>query len=323
MKKLLFFLMVLFLFLTANSSNVYAIKVSDIVNQPITYSDLTALKLLVREHKHFSSSDFRNLLRNYIGTKNTTPGGRQSILSLMKSTSSTIKSQHSICDKYRYYVKNDKIVRSKIAPICYSYNKITNPGHSGIATMLHFHNNGKVLAMLTYSILNNYPNIKKNINAYGKNWQTALWIASDRALFHTVYVILKYSNANVNITGISPFAINHGSCHYNKGRQADWLLWSCQTNFKIPHKWIENEPYVCQDLINAGGGVTTTMGTLLTTGFQASYIGGTLVFFSSSSGVETIPYYALALNSTPPYSKFDYMVFKILFKKSHLVHNLC
>ena len=307
MKKLLFFLMLFFF----TVSNAYAYKVSQIVKQPITNSDLSALKAMVKEHKHFSEADFRNLLRNYIGSVGTSislGNSNSNIFSMMKSkaVATVNNSGYSICDKYRYFVKNGKVERVKISPICYSYftGRQNKQSARQTATMLHFHYNGKALAMLVYNILNTYPNVKNNINSQGSNYQNALWIATDRGLFHTVYVILKYApKVNPDITGISNYFAANGSCVSNR-------LFQCSYNFIIPHKWINNDSYVCQDLINAGGGTyNDTYGTV-----YSGLFAGSLSFFQAD-GVQALPFDALRLNSINA-PAFDKIVFKKLFHET-------
>ena len=215
MKKLIIFTFLIFAFVFAGKANASGIVVGKITSKPVTPQELKTLGYLVfTRHDNFTVKDLRGLLRNYVGSNakvNTvSSGGFNSIGSAIK-TKSKIDKKH--CSNYQYLLVSGKVVKEKIDEICperasmrkrgfwgwynaYSYNYVNKPAY------------GKKLAMFVYKILKAFPDIWKNINAQGRHYQTALYIASARSEAHVVFLLLTDKYINPTITSISSGDIN-------------------------------------------------------------------------------------------------------------------
>lgn len=209
MKKLFIFTFLIFVFAFAGKASASNI-VNKITSKPITLQELKTLDYLVfTQHSHFTTKNLRGLLRNYVGSNaeiNTaSAGGFNQIGSTIKTAN---KINKKYCSKYQYLLVSGKVVKEKINEICperatmrkrgfsawynaYSYNYVNKPKH------------GKKLAMFVYKVLKAYPSIYNNINAQGRHYQTALYIASARSEAHVVYLLLTDKYINPAITTIS------------------------------------------------------------------------------------------------------------------------
>lgn len=246
----------MFLFLIAG--NVYALKISNIVDYPISYNDLAVINHMIKKHKRFSEADLRNLLRNYTGFSI----GRRIKSNTMNTLTNLMtggNSPHTICAKYIYFMQNDKIMKKKITPqpICYSFYKETivanNSNNYRYAHLIHTHvKHSKALAITVYKALMAYPNLINNINAQGRHWQNALWITADRGFTHALFVILKYApKVNPNITGISMYARQFCSIAHS----GSVAVYNCSIPYNLKlHKLVEYQSYACIDEFGASSG---------------------------------------------------------------------
>lgn len=315
MKRIVIFLAV-FLF-TAQSA--FAVSIKQIVSKPIFKPEVAVLSKLIKEHKHISIADFRNLLRNYVGN-NAAVANRikiKSRINALLETKGTYDKKNYIVVKSQYFLKNGKIVKEKIHKIYintsfFYYGNIGNIPPSNLpmkinSWLIHRHKAGKVLAELVYHILRHYPNIYKNINAQGNHYQNALWIAADRGLFHTVFILMKDKNLRYNITGESIYFISTNYCRnsIDKGLLAfcNWRNSSRMGQY-ISSK-ITNFPYAVQDRILGGG-------------YENNGIYGAGIahfeFFAPTNAFEDYPFYALALHSEK--NNFDTLTKERLFDKT-------
>ena len=307
----------MFLF-TAQSA--FAVTIKQIVSRPIFKPEVAVLSKLIKEHKHMDISDFRNLLRNYIGDNAIKSGKKESGINALLKAKGTYK-KGSIVVKSQYFLKNGKIVKEKIHRIsintlfAYLGSVVTGEKYTFINSwLIHQHVAGKELAELVYHILRHYPNIYKNINAQGNHYQNALWIAADRGLFHTIFVLMKDKNLKYNITGESIYFFSNNYCTYvyTKDYSMEHCSWrNSQRMTQYITSKINDYSYFRQGVIRGGGyAYGATNRSWDDYGVQATY----MAFFIPTEAFTADPLYALELHNEK--NSFDTQTKERLFNKT-------